>query len=70
MMAPKKKQHVDRDLALWAKLGGGSLTPARELSEGERILAAGNEWVAEQLELQARAKATSRISPTIFLKQR
>lgn len=41
---------VDPDLEVWAKLGGGSLETARELTEGELIVAAGNEWVREQLQ--------------------
>jgi hypothetical protein len=45
----QKKKQLDADLELWAKLGGGELAPERELTEGERIMEAGNEWVREQL---------------------
>jgi hypothetical protein len=58
-MARKKKQYADRDLKVWAKLGGGSLAPERELTEGERIVQAGNEWVREQLQ----SSTPLRISP-------
>jgi hypothetical protein len=50
-MMAKRKKPVDHDLETWAALGGGVLEPPeRELSEGERITAAGNEWVREQLQ--------------------
>jgi hypothetical protein len=45
----QKKQKPDPDLETWAKLGGGSLAPERELTEGEKIMDAGNEWAREQL---------------------
>jgi hypothetical protein len=48
-MAKRKKQEPDKDLELWAQLGGGTLAPERPLTEGEKIMQAGNEWVAEQL---------------------
>jgi hypothetical protein len=48
-MPRRKVKPVDHDLAVWAKLGGGVLVPERELSAGEKIVAAGNEWVREQL---------------------
>lgn len=44
---------VDSDLEVWAKLGGAALdAPESELdglSEGEKIMRAGNEWVRAQL---------------------
>jgi hypothetical protein len=48
-MAKRKKQ-LDPDLEVWAKLGGGTLAPERELTPGEKIMQAGNEWVREQLQ--------------------
>jgi hypothetical protein len=59
-MAKKREKPVDPDLATWAKLGGGSLEPERELTPGQRIVAAGNEWVREQLQ-----PSTMRTSPTV-----
>jgi hypothetical protein len=47
-MAKRKKQ-LDPDLEVWAKLGGGTLAPERELTPGEKIMQAGNAWAREQL---------------------
>jgi hypothetical protein len=49
-MTRNRKKPVDPDLATWAKLGGRSLEPEQELTEGQKIVAAGNEWVREQLQ--------------------
>jgi hypothetical protein len=57
----KEAETVDHDLSIWARLGGGELAPERELTPGERIMAAGNEWVREQLQPTA-----LRISPLAF----
>jgi hypothetical protein len=32
----RKKKKPDPDLEIWVKLGGGSLAPERELTEGEK----------------------------------
>jgi hypothetical protein len=48
----KHKQPADDDLETWIRLGEG-VPPENDepdgLSEGERIVRAGNQWVAEQL---------------------
>ena len=59
---------VDPDLEGWAKLGGGSLAPERELTEGEKITAAGNEWVREQL--QPTPLRTSVLAVNLFRRDR
>lgn len=52
-MPKKREKPVDPDLDVWAKLGGAVLdAPESELdglSEGEKIMRAGNEWVRGQL---------------------
>lgn len=54
-MAKKRpeKQGVDHDLEIWAKLGGSVLDAPESdldgLSEGEKNMRAGNEWVRAQL---------------------
>jgi hypothetical protein len=45
----KRKKKPLNDLAVWAKLGGGTLEPERELTEGERLVAEANEVVREWL---------------------
>ena len=37
-MGNRKKKKPDPDIETWAKLGGGSLAPERELTEGEKIV--------------------------------
>jgi hypothetical protein len=56
MTMPNKKQKpVDPDLATWIRIGEGvpletEIDEAEGLTPGERIMAAGNAWVREQLQ--------------------
>jgi hypothetical protein len=47
-----KPEERDHDLETWAKLGGGVIDDDLDdgLTEGERIMEAGNQWARQQLQ--------------------
>lgn len=63
-MRKQKQQPVDPDLATWIRLGEGvplETEVDEGLSEGEKIMRAGNEWAKAQL--QSSTWRQSPISP-------
>jgi hypothetical protein len=59
-MAKRKTKPVDHDLETWIRLGGG-VTEAESdaMSEGQRIMEAGNQWVREQLQPSTPLRASA-----------